>query len=338
MVSAMKESDDQDWHGTGSYLQEFEAELAAMFGKEAAVFMPSGTMAQQIAVRIWCERGHDFTIAMHPSAHLEFAEQLGYQFLHGIKRLQFGVPEDLSHRPLEVSDFQALGKRPGAALIELPYRSLGGVLPSWQSVSAIGDWARSGGVPIHLDGARIWQCADSYQKSYAEIGEMFDSVYGSFYKDLGGFCGAALMGDVSFIDEARLWQRRYGGNLYTQAPFVISARQRLQEVLPKLPAWNVRARELAEILNRHPRIRVSPYPPDVNFFAVYLEGDDKTLLEAHHSLADQLGTFLFTHLLPDSVPGFCRTEVHCWANAAAADLDRVENFVELLLGASLRGA
>lgn len=331
LVSAMEESDDQDKYGIGSYLQEFEVELAAMFGKEAAVFMPSGTMAQQIAMRIWCERSNNFTIAMHPSAHLEFAEQLGYQFLHGIKRLQFGVPEYVGHRTLEVSDFQMLGKRPGAALIELPCRPLGGVLPSWKSVSNISEWARAEGVAMHLDGARIWQCADAYQKSYAEMGEMFDSVYVSFYKDLGGFCGAALMADGSFIDEARLWLRRYGGNLYTQAPFVVSARQRLHEVLPKLPVWNTRARELAELLNRHPRVRVNPFPPDVNFFVVYLEGDEKTLLDAHHSLAEQTGTFLFTILWPDAVPGFCRTEVHCWENAAAADLDRVEEFVQLLL-------
>jgi threonine aldolase len=331
LVSAMDESDDQDLYGSGHDIRAFEVELAAMFGKDAAVFMPSGTMAQQIALRIWCERSSDFTVAFHPSAHLEFAEQLGYQYLHGLKRLQFGVPEMLGHRALEVSDFRMLGKRPGAVLIELPYRPLGGVLPCWQSMSDLRDWARGAGVPLHLDGARIWQCADAYRKSYAEIGEMFDSVYVSFYKDIGALCGAALIGDARFIDEARLWQRRHGGNLYTQAPFVVSARQRLREVLPKLPSWNVRARELAERLDRHPRIRVNPYPPAVNFFAVHFEGNDKTLLEAHHALAERTGTFLFDGLRPDAVPGFCRTEVHCWENAAAADLDRVEAFIGRLL-------
>ena len=106
LADAMDESDDQDQYGTGTMLQAFEAELAERFGKEAAVFMPSGTMAQQIALRIWCERRRDFTVAMHPSAHLEFAEQLGYQFVHGIRRLQFGTPELVSHRPLTRQDFE----------------------------------------------------------------------------------------------------------------------------------------------------------------------------------------------------------------------------------------
>lgn len=327
LAAAVDDTADQDSYGTGSYLQAFEAEIASMFGKEAAVFMPSGTMAQQIALRIWCEWSTNFTVAMHPSAHLEFAEQLGYQFLHGIRRLQFGVPEFIGERTLEVGDLEGLGKRPGAVLIELPYRPLGGVLPPWETVTGISGWARGNGIPIHLDGARIWQCADAYGRTLEEIAAQFDSVYVSFYKDLGGICGAALLGDPQFVSEARIWQRRHGGNLFTQAPFVVSARLKLQSVQPQLPAWNARARQVAEALTRHPSVRVRPNPPDVNFFALYLEGDPAELLERHHSLAERTGTFLFGNLMPTAVPGFCRTEVHCWENAARADLDRLATFV-----------
>ena len=80
-----------DMYGQGAYLNEFERQVAALFGKEKAVFMPSGTMAQSIALRIWCQRSSNFTVAMSPTAHLEFAEHLGYQFLHGIHRIQFGA-------------------------------------------------------------------------------------------------------------------------------------------------------------------------------------------------------------------------------------------------------
>jgi threonine aldolase len=331
LANSVDDTVDQDSYGTGSYLQSFEADLASLFGKEAAVFMPSGTMAQQIALRIWCERSRDFTVAMHPSAHLEFAEQLGYQFLHGIHRLQFGVPENIGERTLEVGDLEGLGKRPGAVLIELPYRPLGGVLPPWESVTGVSAWARGEGIPIHLDGARIWQCADAYGRTLEEIAAQFDSVYVSFYKDLGAICGAALLGDSRFIAEAKIWQRRHGGNLYTQAPFVVSARLHLASVRPELPAWNRRARELSRVLSCHPRARIRPDPPDVNFFALYLEGDPEKLVERHHALAERTGTFLFANLMPAGVPGFCRTEIHCWENAARADLDRLETFVSALL-------
>jgi len=331
LAAGLDDAADLDTYGTGGSLQAFETDLATRFGKEAAVFMPSGTMAQQIALRIWCERSRNLTVAMHPTAHPEFAEQLGYQFLHGLRRLQFGVPELIGGRPLEAADFRGLAQHPGGVLLELPYRELGGVLPAWETVTEISDWARCERVPLHLDGARIWQCADAYGRGFDEIGAQFDSVYVSFYKDLGGLCGAALLGDAGFVAEARLWQRRHGGNLFTQAPFVASARLQLDRVLPELPAWNRRAREVAALLARHPRVRIHPNPPAVNFFAMFLEGDAKDLLERHHALAERTGTFLFAGLSPASVPGFCRTELHCWENAARADLTRLEAFVVELL-------
>jgi threonine aldolase len=77
--------------------------------------MPSGTMAQQIALRIWCEKRKNFTVAMHPTAHPETAEYQGYQYLHQIKRLQFGAPEFLTNRILQVDDLESLGTRLSAA-------------------------------------------------------------------------------------------------------------------------------------------------------------------------------------------------------------------------------
>lgn len=70
-------SDDilPDVYGEGEYIAEFESDVAAMFGFSAGVFMPSGTMAQQIALRIWCDRKQNDSIAMHPTAHLETAKQ-----------------------------------------------------------------------------------------------------------------------------------------------------------------------------------------------------------------------------------------------------------------------
>ncbi|RPI79162.1 MAG: hypothetical protein EHM41_24095, partial [Chloroflexi bacterium] len=105
-----------DRYGEGEYLSAFEAEIAELFGKKAAVFMPSGTMAQQIALRIWCEKRSNFTVAMHPTAHLEQAEHLGYQYLHQIKRLQFSAPEFLGNRILNVEDLEKMGKEPGVIL------------------------------------------------------------------------------------------------------------------------------------------------------------------------------------------------------------------------------
>lgn len=324
-----------DSYGTGDYLQAFEQQVADMFGKEAAVFMPSGTMAQQIAMRVWCDRSGRQVIAMHPTSHLEFAEHLGYQFLQGLRRLQFAAPEFLGDRMLTVADFEALGQQPGAALLELPYRPLGGQLPTWGALEAIRDWSAAHQVPLHLDGARIWQCRPFYNKSYPEIAGLFDSLYVSFYKDLGGLAGCMLLGPTDFIKESRVWMRRYGGNLYTQAPFYVAARQGMEHTLPLIDGWVTRAGDVAAVLTRFRQIRINPDPPQVNFFRMFIEGDAEALTNRHHELAKQTGTFLFHRLNPANVPGWATTEMHMFDNAAAFDLSQLHPFVARLLDESL---
>jgi len=71
-----------DRYGEGSLINDFEHEVAMLLGKEEALFLPSGTMAQQIALRIWADRTHTSTVAFHPTCHLEIHEQKGYALLH----------------------------------------------------------------------------------------------------------------------------------------------------------------------------------------------------------------------------------------------------------------
>lgn len=304
-----------DRYGEGEYLAGFEAEIAALFGKEAAVFLPSGTMAQQIALRIWCEKSNDFTVAMHPSAHLEGAEHLGYQYLHGIKRIQFSAPEAIGSRMLTARDLQGLGKKPGAVLLELPYRPLGGELPPWDDLAEMSAWARENWIPFHLDGARIWSCRPFYRKSFAEIAALFDTLYVSFYKDLGGLAGSMLIGPAVFIREARIWQRRYGGNLPTLSPLYVSARLGVQNTLPKIDRFVERAKEVAALFAVSEQVVVRPNPPQVNFFQVYLKGEAAALTQKHLALAEKTGTYLFNSINPTMVPGISMAEVHCWENS-----------------------
>jgi threonine aldolase len=320
-----------DVYGSGAYLNDFEAQMADLFGKEAGVFMPSGIMAQQTALRVWCERSGNFNLAMHPTAHLEFAEHSAYQFLHPMKRLQFGAPEFLRNRMLRAEDFNSLGSKPGAILLELPYRPLGGTLPEWDELVKIRAWAETHSIPMHLDGARIWSCRPFYQKEYREIAALFDSVYISFYKDLGGLAGAMLMGPENFIQETRIWQTRHGGRLVTLAPFVVSARAGYERVTPIIHEWVEKAHQVAAVLAEFERITVVPNPPQVNFFQMYIHGEAEALTKKHHELAQETGTFLFYGLQPGPIPGTAVTELHCWENARQFDLQQLRPFLERLL-------
>src|SRR6266700_1199833 len=177
-----------DRYGEGEIINHFEAEVAALLGKEAAVFMPSGTMCQQIALRIWCDRRKVSNVAFHPTCHLEIHEQHGYQRLHNLQSILLGSP----YRLFTLDDLKNVKEPLGALLIELPQREIGGQLPSWEALAEIISWGREQGIPMHLDGARLWESQPFYKRSYAEIAALFDTVYVSFYKILGGIAGAVM--------------------------------------------------------------------------------------------------------------------------------------------------
>ncbi|MFT7288957.1 MAG: threonine aldolase [Halieaceae bacterium] len=295
------------------------------------VFMPSGTMAQQIALRIWADRKSTHLVAMHPTSHLETAEHLAYQQLHQLKRVQFTVPELMHSRLLTPADLEDLNEIPAVLLLELPARPLGGQLHSWEDLLAMRDWCDRHEVALHLDGARIWSATAFYQKSLADIGALFDSIYVSFYKDLGGLCGCVLMGSQDFIGESRVWQRRHGGNLYTQFPFVVSAKNGLNMRLPQIHDWVARAQSLAALMNGVEGVQTNPEPPHSNIFQIYLRGEPEALLARHNELAIETGTFLFSKLSAAPIPGYAMTEVHCWENAMAFDDSALADFLGKLI-------
>src|SRR6476661_11166049 len=233
-----------DGYGAGERIERLEARIAEIVGAEAAVFMPSGTMAQQIALRIWSDRRGTRTVAFHPTCHLEIHEQKGYQMLHGLQGLLVGDPDRLI--------------------------TLGGLLPVWDDLVAQTGWARERGVALHLDGARLWQTGPFYERDHAQIAGLFDSVYVSFYKDLDALAGAALAGDAGFVAEARVWQRRHGGNLVTMQPFVVSAELALDQRLERIPEYVEHARALAAALGAVDGIEVVPDPPQTPMFHILL--------------------------------------------------------------------
>lgn len=295
-----------DAYGSGRLIQRFESDVAEMLGFPAARFMPSGTMAQQVALRIWADRSGTDHIAMHPTSHLEIHEERGYSHLHGLKASLLG-PDD---RAMLASDLDARPGRIGALLVELPTREAGGLLPTWSELQEIKDVARARQVPLHLDGARLWECGPSYERSYAEICTGFDSVYVSFYKGIGALPGAMLLGPEDFIAEAATWQRRSGGNLYTLTPNVASAVMHLDRRLERMPDLLVRAREMARVLSAIDGITVVPTPPHVNMFHLHLRLDADTALEARNRVAADLGIWTFGGLAPTGVPGCSLAEVY----------------------------
>jgi len=304
LADALDERERADRYGEGERLERLERRTAELLGKEAAVFMPSGTMAQQIAMRIWCERRGRPTLAFHPTCHLELHEEKGYARLHGLHATLVGDP----HRLIELGDLEALREPVAALLLELPQREIGGLLPEWDDLASQTGWAREHGVALHLDGARLWEAQPFYGRPHAELAGLFDSVYVSFYKGLGGMAGAILAGDAEFVAEARVWQRRHGGTLVTVAPYVIAAETALDERLERMPAYLEHARALAAALATLDGVEVVPDPPQTPLFHIHLDGARDALVDAALTVAEERKVFLFADPSSTLTPGRQRHE------------------------------
>jgi threonine aldolase len=115
-----------DRYGAGGVVEELEAEVADLLRKPAAVFFPTGTMAQQIVLRVHADRRGRRSVVWHPACHLDWREGRGYQRLHGL----VGVPAGEIRSPLIPATLAGIAEAPAALVLELPQRDLGGVLPT----------------------------------------------------------------------------------------------------------------------------------------------------------------------------------------------------------------
>jgi len=323
--------EEADRYGDGSLIKDFEQEVATLLGKEEALFLPSGTMAQQVALRIWADRSHTSGVAFHPTCHLEIHEQKGYALLHGLHGRLVGERTRL----LTLDDLRSVPEPLAALLLELPQREIGGELPSWSDLEAQVRWARERGTKVHMDGARLWESGPFYGRPYADIAALFDSVYVSFYKGIGAIAGAALAGPRDFIAEARLWQRRHGGNLVQLYPLVLSARRNLRRRRNSFPAYHDRARSVAQVLTSIPGISLKPDPPHTNMMHVYLAAPPELVLEASVEIARTERVALFRRLLSTDVPGVAAFELSIGDAIEALSHDEVRSYFERIMQSAL---
>jgi threonine aldolase len=295
-----------DVYGTGELINSFERKIAALLGFEAACFMPSGTMAQQIALKIYAGKTGHRTFAIHPTSHLELHENHAYARLSNLKSVIFGD----RNRQLTAQDIENLKEAFGTLIIELPAREIGGRLPAWKELEAIKERTKTRGAFLHMDGARLWETKAFYRKSYADICRGFDSVYVSFYKGIGALTGAMLAGGAEFISESRVWLRRFGGNLSQLHPFVASAARRFDHALDQMPEYLRRTKAAYKILKSIEEISFSPAPPQVNMFHLYLDSSVEKLTQARDKIAARDKLWLANSFQKTALENLSYTEIY----------------------------
>ncbi|TKT06200.1 threonine aldolase [Streptomyces galbus] len=313
-----------DVYGNG-VVEALEEKVAGLLGMEAAAFFPTGTMAQQVALRCWAGRTGDPAVALHAMAHPEVHERDALSQVSGLRPvLLTGEPRQPTAR--EVRD---CAEPFGTLMLELPLRDAGYLLPSWQELTELVEAARERDAVVHFDGARLWESTVHFGRPLDEIAGLADSVYVSFYKSLDGFGGAALAGPAALVGEAKTWRHRYGGQVFQQFPTVLSALLGLERELPRLPEYVRHARVVAAALGEAlaeaglPWSRVHPEVPHTNEFQVWLPYDADVVAEAAIRTAEETGTLLFGRAWDAPVPGLARTEVDVRADGLGWSADDV---------------
>jgi threonine aldolase len=317
-----------DRYGDGGVVCELEAEIAGLLGKPAAVFLPSGTMAQQCVLRVHADRRQRKTVIFHPMCHLDRHEGEAYQRLHGLT----GRPAGDLDRLMTIHDLTAIGEPPAALLIELPQRDLGGQQPAWEDLRAHVDWARAHGAAAHLDGARLWESAAGYGRPPAEIAALFDTVYVSFYKGIGALPGCCVAGPADLLAEVREWRQRMGGTLFGLWPNAASALTCLRRRLPLMTAYLAYARAIAAALGDVPGVRVVPDPPQVPMMHLLLDTTQDRFAAAARHLAAEQGIWTWPKAMTTIDPGIQRVELSVGDATCALEPDQVGDIIAALVG------
>ncbi len=295
-----------DVYGEGALVQQFEQQVAALLGMEAAVFCITGTMAQATALRLACEgRGGNYRrVALHPTSHIIKHERSNFQLLDHFHALQIGDPL----RPWTVADLKALNEPIAAAQYELPMREIGGQLPTWEALNDIKAYCRAEGIHLHMDGARLWEAACGFGKDLQDVAAGFDSVYVSFYKGIGGLGGSMLLGSARFIAQAKVWIQRQGGSVYRRSPYVVSAAMQFEKRLAEMPACFQRTVWLFELLKSYPQFTPNPATPHSNMLHLYLPLAADTANGIRNRIAQEHGIWLFGRAVHAALPDQCMFE------------------------------
>ncbi|HET7310717.1 MAG TPA: beta-eliminating lyase-related protein [Mycobacteriales bacterium] len=316
-----------DRYGDGGVVQALENRVAGLLGKPAAVFVPSGTMAQQATLRVHADRRGRRTVVSHPTCHLLLHEDNAMTRLHDLVGRAVGSRDRL----LTLDDLTAVAEPVAALLIELPQREIGGQLPTLDDLGVQLDWARERGAATHLDGARLWEAAAAYSRPVDEIAALFDTVYVSFYKGIGALPGCCVAGADDVIAEVREWRKRMGGTLFGMWPNAASAMTCLDRRLPRMTTYVDTARELAGALRGRPGMRLVPDPPQTNMMHLLLEVTADDFVVNARRLATEEKIWTWPKAMPTLDPQVQRVELSVGDATLEWDVPELANALAALV-------
>jgi threonine aldolase len=247
--------------------------VAELLGKEAAVFLPSGTMCNEIALRVHARPGEE--VIAHHSAHPINFETGGPGALAGVNmRTVDGARGQFDAAAVEAAVRPASRYAPRSRLVWVEQTSNlgGGSVWPLERLEAVAKVAKSHGLATHMDGARLMNAVVASGVSARDYAAPFDSAWIDFTKGLGAPVGAALAGSRAFIDEAWRCKQQMGGAMRQAGIIAAGGVYALRHHVKRLAEDHANARRLAEGLARLPGVRLDPSTIETNIVFFDLTG------------------------------------------------------------------
>ncbi len=287
MRRAMAEAEvGDDVYGEDPTVNRLQARAAEIFEREAAIFVPTGSMGNLTAIKIWTHHGTE--VICEERGHINQYEMASMSAIAGcMPRTTRSDDGILTWEMIEPLIRPKIYYRAQTALISLEntHNMAGGTVYPPAVADDICDRAHGAGLPVHLDGARIFNAAVALGRSVAELTRKFDSVMFCLSKGLGAPVGSMLVGSRDFIEKARVYRKLFGGGMRQAGVLAAAGLIALEKSPARLHLDHENAGYLAEGLAKLPGISIDPKKVQTNILIFDVRGTGRTAAEISGELA-----------------------------------------------------
>lgn len=239
-----------DVYGEDPTVNKLERRVADLLGHEAAVFTPTGSMANQLGIRLLVRPGQE--MLCDSDAHVVRAELGAAAAVSGVTTRTWSAPrgrlDALKVARMMRPDAGQYMVSTAAVAVEDTHNFGGGTVQPYAQLELLRDLTREAGVALHLDGARLWNAHVASGTPLADYGRLFDTVSVCLSKGLGAPVGSVLVGSVAGIAEARVWRKRLGGGMRQVGILAAAGLYALDHHVARLVDDHARARRIAGVV------------------------------------------------------------------------------------------
>jgi threonine aldolase len=263
-----------DVYGDDPTVNSLEERLANLFGHEAGLFAPTGSLANQLAIRTLVKPGEELLVETR--GHIVRAELGAAAAFSGITTRTWPSANGLlrAEDPLAIAHENAgpYLVSTKAIAIENTHNFGGGTVQPIEEIAKLSEGAHARGIATHLDGARIWNAHVASGVSFAEYGKHFDTISVCLSKGLGAPVGSVMLSTKARIAEARIWRKRYGGGMRQIGILAAAGHYALDHNIDRLAEDHARAKKIAVALAAHNSTLVDPALVHTNIVGLDLTG------------------------------------------------------------------